>query len=194
MIDKTIHPKIEVFSLPEDMPPAEPNPFKPGDAVRLRDGGAANGIVVKTLGSEVLIAWDGVPGEPKWYHQDYVAAQKRSAQRERAPAPREDRPAVRPNPFKTGDAVRLRDGSYANGTVVGIFGNEVRIAWAGLPGEPEWYHQDFVTAEKQRPEQAPAAKDNQVQQSIFDQACRLVASLDDDHRRRFIAYIGATYN
>jgi hypothetical protein len=195
MIDRTIHPKIEVFNLPEDKPPVKPNPFKPGDAVRLRDGGGANGTVVKILGSEVLIAWDGVPGEPKWYHQDYVAAKKKSAEHERAPAPaREDKPAVRPNPFKTGDAVRLRDGSCANGTVVGTFGNEVRIAWAGLPGEPEWYHQDFVAAEKKPADRAPAAKDNHVQQSIFDQACRLVASMDDDQRRRFIAYIGETYN
>jgi hypothetical protein len=193
MIDRTIHPKIELFSLPEDRPPAKPNPFKPGDAVRLRDGSEADGTVVKILGSEVLIAWDRVPGEPKWHHQDYVAAKKKSAERGHTPAP-EDKPAVRPNPFKTGDAVRLRDGSFADGAVVGIFGNEVHIAWAGLSGEPQWYHQDYVAAEKKPAAQAPAAKDDQVQQSIFDQACRLVAGMDDDHRRRFIAYLGETYN
>jgi hypothetical protein len=193
MVDKTISPKVEVFNLPEDRPPPRPNPFKLGDAVRLRNGGGANGTVVKLLGNEVLIAWDGVPGEPKWFHQDYVAAEKKkSAAPGGAPAA-EEKPAARPNPFKPGDAVRLRDGSCANGTVAGIFGNEVRIAWAGLPGEPQWYHQDYVAAEKKPAAPAPAAKDDQAGQGIFDQACRLVASMDDDERLRFIAYIGETY-
>jgi uncharacterized protein YodC (DUF2158 family) len=190
MVDRTISPRVEVFDLPEGKPPARPNPFKPGDAVRLRDGGGANGTVVKILGNEILITWDGVPGEPKWFHQDYVAAEKqKSSAPGRAPA-REEKPAARPNPFKTGDAVRLRDGTCANGAVVGIFGNEVRIAWAGLPGEPQWYHQDYVAAEKKPAEPAPAS---QVQRSVFDQACRLVAGMDDDQRRRFIVYIAETY-
>jgi uncharacterized protein YodC (DUF2158 family) len=181
MVDKTISPNIEVFNLPEDKRPAGPNPFKPGDAVRLRDGGGSNGTVVKVFGNEVLIAWDGVRGEPKWYHQDEVAAKKEA-------------PAVAPNPFKVGDAVHLRNGSSANvGTVVGIFGDGVRIEWAAFPGEPEWYPQNRVVAAKKPAGPAPAVKDNQVQQSIFDQACRLVASMDDNQRRRFIAYIGETY-
>ena len=193
MIDRALPPKIEVFDLPEDRPPPRPNPFKPGDAVRLRDGSEANGTVAKTFGNEVLIGWDGVPGEPKWYHQDYVAPEKqKSTVRSRASEP-EDTPAAKPNPFKIGDTVRLRDGSYADGTVVGIFGNEARIAWAGLQGEPQWYHQDYVTAEKKPAGRTPAATDDHVQQSMFDQACSLVAGMDDNHRRRFIAYLGETY-
>jgi uncharacterized protein YodC (DUF2158 family) len=180
MIDRTINPKVEVFDLPEDKSPAKPNPYKPGDAVRLRDGGGSNGTIVKIFGNEVLIAWDGVRGEPKWYHQDEVAVKKQA-------------PAVAPNPFKIGDAVCLRNGGSTNGTVVGIFGDGVRIEWAAFPGEPEWYPQDRVVAEKKPAERAPVAKDNQVQQSIFDQACRLVAGMDDDLRRRFIAHIGETY-
>jgi hypothetical protein len=182
MVDKTINPKVEVFDIPEDRPPAKPNPFKPGDAVRLRDGGASNGTVVKILGGEVLIAWDSVPGEPKWYLHDEVAEKKKSAES-----------VVKPNPHKVGDAVRLRNGRREHGTVLAIFGNEVRIEWAALPEEPEWYHQDYVVAENRPATRLPAAKDDQVQQSIFDQACRLVAGMDDDQRRRFIAYIGETY-
>jgi hypothetical protein len=194
MIDRALPPNIEVFDLPEDKPPERKNPFKPGDAVRLRDGSEANGTVAKIFGNEVLIAWDRVPGEPQWYHQDYVAAEKeKPAGRGRGPAG-DDKPAARPNPFNTGDAVRLRDGSYADGTVVGIFGNEVRIAWAGLQGEPQWYHQDYVAAERKPAEPVPAAKDDQIQQNIFDQACRLVATMDDNWRRRFMAYLGETYS
>jgi hypothetical protein len=192
MVDRTISPKVEVFDLPEARAPARPNPFKLGDAVRLRDGGGANGTVVKILGNEVLIAWDGI--EPKWFHQDYVAAEKKkTAEPGRAPA-REDKPAARPNPFKTGDAVRLRDGTCANGSVIAIFGNEVRIAWAGLPGEPQWYHQDYVAAERRPAEQkSAAAPGDQARQGVFDQACHLVAGMDDDQRRRFMAYLAETY-
>jgi len=182
MVDKTINPNVEVFNLPEgDTPPAKSNPYKPGDAVRLRDGGGSNGTVVKTFGNEVLIAWDGVRGEPKWYRQEEVAVKKESA-------------AVVPNPFKVGDAVHLRYGNSANvGTVVGIFGDGVRIEWAAFPGEPEWYPQDRVVAAKKPAGPAPAVKDNQLQQGIFDQARRLVSSMDDEHRRRFITYLGETY-
>jgi hypothetical protein len=181
MIDKTINPNVEVFNLPEgDKAPAKSNPYKPGDAVRLRDGGGSNGTVVKVFGNEVLIAWDGVRGEPKWYHQDEVAVKKQA-------------PAATPNPFKVGDAVRLRLGRSGDGTVVGIFGDGVRIEWAAFPGEPEWHPQDRVEAAKKPAGPAPAVKDNQLQQSIFDQARRLVASMDDDYRRRFMTYLGETY-
>jgi hypothetical protein len=196
MIDRAQSPKIECYDLPEDKPPATPNPFKIGEQVRLRDGTATNGIVRGVLGSEVLIIWDGVPGDPQWYHQDYVSAERKPVERRRvppsAPAP-EPQQDARPNPFKTGEAVRLRDGTAANGIVTAIFGNEVRIAWDGVPGEPQWYPQDFVVAEKRLPERARAAQETQGEPDIVDQASRLVARMDDSQRQRFLAHIRATY-
>jgi len=114
--------------------------------------------------------------------------------RARPPAPLpENEPDARPNPFKIGEAVRLRDGTAANGIVIAIFGNEVRIAWDGVPGDPQWYHQDFVVAEKRPAERGRAPQENQVEPDIVDQACRLVATMDDDQRQRFLAHIRATY-
>jgi hypothetical protein len=129
--------------------------------VRLRDGTATGGIVRRILGNEVLIAWDGIPGDPHWYHQDYVAAEINPDERGRvrpppvAPAYKAE---ARPNPFKIGEAVRLRDGTAANGIVTEIFGSEVGIAWEGVPSDPQWYHQDFVLAEKRAAQRAPALR------------------------------------
>jgi hypothetical protein len=196
MIDRAQSPKIECYDLPEDKPAAKPNPFEIGEAVRLRDGTATNGIVRRILGNEVLIAWDGIPGDPQWYHQDYISAEKKPAERGRAapaaPAP-EYKPEARPNPFKIGEAVRLRDGTAANGIVRAIFGNEVRIAWDGVPADPQWYHQDFVVAEKRPTVRTRAPQENQAEPDFVDQACRLVARMDDDQRQRFLAHIRATY-
>ena len=66
MVDKALPPKIECYDIPETKPNAEPNPFKIGESVRLRDGTAANGTVRETLGNEVRVAWEGVPGDPQW--------------------------------------------------------------------------------------------------------------------------------
>ncbi len=195
MIDRAQSSKIECYNLPEDKPAAKPNPFKIGEQVRLRDGTATNGIVRGVLGSEVLIAWDGIPGDPQWHHQDYVSAEKKPLERERAAPPAsasEYKPEVRPNPFKIGEAVRLRDGTAANGVVTAIFGNEVRIAWDSVPGEPQWYPQDFILAEKKPAESARAPQENQTEPDIVDQACRLVARMDDNQRQRFLARIRAT--
>lgn len=196
MIDRAQSPKIECYDLPEDKPATKPNPFKIGEQVRLRDGTITNGTVLRILGSEVLIAWDDIPGDPQWHHQDYISAEKKPTDRGPAPpppAPAADyRPEARPNPFKIGEAVRLRDGTAANGIVAAIFGNEVRIAWDGVPGDPQWYHQDFVLAEKRRVERVRAAPENQ-EADIVDQACRLVAGMDDNQRQRFLAHIRATY-
>jgi uncharacterized protein YodC (DUF2158 family) len=194
MIDRAQSHKIECYDIPEDEPAAKPNPFKTGEQVRLRDGAATSGIVVRILGNEVLIAWDGIPGDPQWYHQDYVAAEKKPVERARPPAAApESRPEARPNRFKIGEAVRLRDGAAANGIVTAIFGSEVRIAWEVFPGDPQWYHQDFVLAERRATERAPALQENQAEADIVDQACRLVARMDDSQRQRFIAHIRATY-
>jgi uncharacterized protein YodC (DUF2158 family) len=196
MTDRPQSPKIECYDLPEDKPAAKPNPFKTGEQVRLRDGTATNGIVRGVLGSEVLIAWDGIPGDPQWYHQDYVSTEKKPLERGRAAAPApapEYKPDARPNPFKTGDAVRLRDGTAANGVITAIFGNEVRITWDSVPGKPQWYPHDFVVAEKSATERARALQGNQVEPDIVDQACGLVARMDDNQRRRFLAHIRATY-
>ena len=196
MIDKAQSPNIECYDLPEEKPAAKPNPFKIGEAVRLRDGTATNGIVRRVLGSEVLIAWDGIPGDPQWYHQDYVSEERKPVERGRAATPAsapEYKPEARPNPFKIGDAVRLRDGTAANGIVTAIFGNEVRIAWDGVRGDPQWYHQDFVVVEKRPAERPHAAQGNQVESDIVDHACRLVARMDDNQRQRFLAHILATY-
>src|SRR5215468_1985689 len=138
MIDRAQSPKIECYDLAEDKPDAKPNPFKIGESVRLRDGTATNGTVCGIFGNEVRIAWDGIAGDPQWYNQDYVSTEKNPVERRRDP-PVEDKPNSRPNPFKIGDAVRLRDGTAANGTVMAIFGNEVRIAWESISGDPQWY-------------------------------------------------------
>jgi acyl dehydratase len=196
MIDRAQSPKIECYDIPEDKPAARLNPFKTGEQVRLRDGTATSGIVRRILGNEVLVAWDGIPGDPQWYHQDYVAAQNKPVERGRVRAPTaaaENEVEARPNPFKIGEAVRLRDGTAANGIVTAIFGSEVRIAWEGVPGDPQWYHQDFVLAEKRAAQRAPALQENQAETDIVDQACRLVARMDDCQRQSFIARIRATY-
>ena len=191
MIDKALPPKIECYDIPETKPSAEPNPFKIGESVRLRDGTAANGIVCGILGSEVRVAWEGVPGDPQWYHQDYLLKEKRPAGR-RAP-PREEKSDTKPNPFKIGESVRLRDGTFTNGTVRGMLGNEVRVAWDNVPGDPQWFHQDFILAEKRAAELGRAPEKDQVENDIVDQALRLVAAMDDDQRRRFIAHVQETY-
>jgi hypothetical protein len=196
MIDRAQSPKIECYDLPEDKPAAKPNPFKIGEQVRLRDGTITNGTVRRILGSEVLIAWDGIPGDPQWYHQDYVSAEKKAVEHGKPPLPApapEHKPEARPNPFKVGEAVRLRDGTAANGIVTAIFGNEVRIAWDSVPGKPQWYPQDFVLAEKRPAERPRAAQGNQTEPDIVDQASRLVARMDDNQRQRFLAHIRATY-
>jgi hypothetical protein len=192
MIDKALPPNIECYDIPETKPNAEPNPFKPGESVRLRDGTAANGTVCGILGNEVRVAWEGVPGDPQWYHQDYVLKEKRPAERSRAAAS-ENRPNAKPNPFKIGESVRLRDGTFTNGTVRGILGNEVRVAWDNVRGDPQWYHQDFILTEKRPAERSRTPPENQVEKDIVDQACRLVAVMDDDQRRRFIAQMQETY-
>jgi acyl dehydratase len=266
MIDRGDPPKFEVYSLPEDKPAAKPNPFKIGDPVRLRDGKATNGIVSGILGSQVRIAWDDVPGDPQWYHQDFVATEQTPPERNRPPlspkgAP-ENGPEAKPNPFKIGDCVRLRDGTLTNGTVKGILVDELLVAWDNVPGDPQWYHRDFISTEKVSPERSRASlppdkpdakpnpfkigeyvrlrdgtltngivrgiladqlliewdnvrgdpqwyhqdfiftenksvdlvpRGNQVEQDSVDDAIRLVARMDDDQRRRFIAYIRETY-
>jgi hypothetical protein len=192
MIDKALPPKIECYDIPETKPNAEPNPFRLGEFVRLRDGTAANGTVSGILGNEVRVAWEGVAGDPQWYHQDYLLKEKRPAERGRAPA-REEKPDAKPNPFKIGETVRLRDGTFTNGTVKGILGNEVRVAWDNVPGDPQWYHQDFILAEKRVVERSRTSPENQAEKDIVDQACRLVAVMDDDQRRRFIAHMQETY-
>jgi hypothetical protein len=197
MIDKALPPKIECYDVPETKPNAEPNLFKPGESVRLRDGTAANGTVIGILGNEVRVAWEGVPGDPQWYHQDYLLKEKRPAERGRTPA-REEKPDAKPNPFKIGESVRLRDGTFTNGTVRGTLGNEVRVAWDNVPGDPQWYHQDFILTEKRPAERSRTPpenqlEENQVKKDIVDQACRLVAVMDDDQRRRFIAQMQETY-
>jgi hypothetical protein len=192
MIDKALPPKIECYDIPETKPNAEPNPFKTGESVRLRDGTAANGIVSGILGNEVRVAWEGVPGDPQWYHQDYLLKEKSPAERGRGP-PREEKPDAKPNPFKIGEPVRLRDGTFTNGIVRGILGNEVRVAWDNVPGDPQWYHQDFILTEKRPAECGRAPPQNQVEKDIVDRACALVAVMDDDQRRRFIARMQETY-
>ena len=192
MIDKALPPKIECYDIPETKPNAEPNPFKTGESVRLRDGTAANGIVSGILGNEVRVAWEGVPGDPQWYHQDYLLKEKRPAERGRGP-PREEKPDAKPNPFKIGEPVRLRDGTFTNGIVRGILGNEVRVAWDNVPGDPQWYHQDFILTEKRPAECGSAPPQNQVEKDIVDRACALVAVMDDDQRRRLIARMQETY-
>src|SRR6266699_611166 len=106
----------------------------------------------------------------------------------------ETKPDANPNPFKIGDSVRLRDGTAANGTVRAILGSEVRVAWEGVRGDPQWYHQDFISMEKKPVERDRAPQDSQVEEKqvekdIVDQACRLVAIMDDNQRRRFIAHM-----
>jgi len=182
---------------PDNKQTVRPNPFKMGDSVRLRDGTFTDGTLSGILGSEVRVAWDGVPGDPQWYHQDHVLAEKRPAERSRAPTP-ENKQAVKPNPFKIGDSVRLRDGTFTDGTVRGILGNEVRVAWDGVPGDPQWYHQDFILTETRPVERGRAPQENQVEEKqvekdIVDQACRLVALMDDNQRRRLIAHMQETY-
>ena len=192
MIDKALPPKIECYDIPEAKPGAKPNPFKIGESVRLRDGTAANGTVSEILGNEVRVAWEGVPGDPHWYHQDYLLKEKRPAELGRAPV-REEKPDAKPNPFKIGESVRLRDGTFTNGTVRGILGNEVRVAWDNVPGDPQWYHHDFILTERRPVERRRVPQENQVEKDIVDQACRLVAVMDDDQRRRFIAHMQETY-
>jgi hypothetical protein len=177
---------------PEDKPEAKPNPFKIGDFVRLRDGTFTNGTVRGILVNQVLVAWDDVRGDPQWYHQDFILAEKKPLERDRA-LPLEDKPEAKPNPFKIGDSVRLRDGTFTNGTVKGILVNQLLVAWDNVRGDPQWYHQDFISMEKKFPERGPTSEENQVEQDIVDHACRLVATMDDNQKRRFIAYIRQTY-
>jgi acyl dehydratase len=192
MIDRADPPKIECYAIPEDSPHAKPNPFKIGESVRLRDGTLTSGIVGRIFGNQVLVAWDNLPGDPQWYHQDFIATEKRPVERGRAPPP-EDKPSTKPNPFKIGESVRLRDGTATNGIVSGILGNEVLVAWDNVPGDPQWYHQDFIATERRPVERDRAPQANQVEQDIVDHACRLVARMDDHQRQRFIAYIRETY-
>jgi len=131
-------------------------------------------------------------GDPQWYHQDYVSIEKNLVERSRA-SPVEDKPNARPNPFKIGEQVRLRDGTAASGIVRAIFCNEVRIEWEGVSGDPQWYHQDFVSKETRTVGQGRAPQQSQAEKDIVDQACRLVALMDDNQRRRFIAHIQDTY-
>jgi len=268
MVDRAHPPKFECYSLPEDRPAAKPNPFKIGEAVRLRDGKATNGTVSGILGSQVLVAWDNVPGDPQWYHQDFVATEHTPPERNRPLPPSkgepENEPEAKPNPFKIGDCVRLRDGTLTNGTVKGVLVDQLLIAWDNVRGDPQWYHQDFISTEKISPHldrtlppsDKPNAKPNpfkvgesvrlrdgtltngivrgilvdelliewgnvegdpqwyhqdfisaekrsatgdqvpeesQPEQDSVDDAIRLVATMDDDQRQRFIAYIRQTY-
>lgn len=261
--EMTRTPKIECYNIPEDKPAATPNPFKIGQSVRLRDGTTTNGTVGEILGNHVLVTWDGVPGDPKWYHQDFIAAETKTVDRERAPLPQEE-PDAKPNPFQIGESVRLRDGTFTNGTVRGMLVDQVLVAWNNVAGDPQWYHQDFIATEKAPPErdrafpveEKPTAKpnpfkvgecvrlrdgtftngivkrifvdqllvawhnvagdpqwyhqdfilaqeglaerdhgadENRVEQDIVHLACRLVSKMDDNQRRDFIAYIRDTY-
>jgi hypothetical protein len=269
MMDRGDAPKFEVYSLPEDKPAAKPNPFKIGDLVRLRDGKATNGTVSGILGNQVLIAWDDVPGDPQWYHQDFVATERRPAERNRTVLPEgapedrqtakpnpfrigqsvrlrdgtftsgtvrgvlvdqlliawddvrepqwyhqdfiseekilqerdrgvlaegtaDDRPAAKPNPFKMGERVRLRDGTFTNGVVKGILVDQLLVAWDD-GRDPQWYHQDFIATETESLERDRASQERQAEPDIVDHACRLVASMDDAQRQRFIAHIRETY-
>ena len=176
----------------ENKPEAKPNPFKTGDSVRLRDGTFTNGTVRGILVNQVLVAWDDVRGDPQWYHQDFILTEKRPLERDRA-LPLEDKPEAKPNPFKIGDSVRLRDGTFTNGAVKGILVNQLLVAWDNVRGDPQWHHQDFISMEKTSPERGPTSEENQVEQDIVDRACRLVATMDDNQRRRFIAYMQETY-
>jgi uncharacterized tellurite resistance protein B-like protein len=72
-------------------------------------------------------------------------------------------------------------------------GNEVRVAWDNVAGDPQWYHQDFILVQKRAAEGSRAPPENQAEKDIVDQACRLVAAMDDDQRRRFIAHMQETY-
>jgi uncharacterized tellurite resistance protein B-like protein len=74
-----------------------------------------------------------------------------------------------------------------------MLGNEVRVAWDNVPGDPQWYHQDFILAEKRPAELGRAPEENQAENDIVDQAFRLVAAMDDEQRRRFIAHMQETY-
>jgi hypothetical protein len=105
----------------------------------------------------------------------------------------EEKPDAKPNPFKIGEFVRLRDGTASNGTVRGILVNDVLVAWDNVPGDPQWYHQDFILTEMRPAERGRAQEENQAEQDIVDHACRLVARMDDDQRRRFIAHMQETY-
>jgi hypothetical protein len=142
--------------------------------------------------NQVLVAWDDVRGDPQWYHQDFILTEKRPLECDRA-LPLEDKPEAKPNPFKIADSVRLRDGTFTNGTVRGILVNQLLVAWDNVRGDPQWYHQDFISMEKKSPESSPTSEENQVEQDIVDHACRLVAAMDDNQRRRFVAYIQETY-
>jgi hypothetical protein len=54
------------------------------------------------------------------------------------------KPEPKPNPFRMGDHVRLRDRTFTNGTVTGILADTVLVAWNGIPGKPQWYNHDLV--------------------------------------------------
>jgi len=54
------------------------------------------------------------------------------------------KPEQKPNPFRMGDHVRLRDGTFTNGTVTGILAGAVFVAWNNISGEPQWYNHDLV--------------------------------------------------
>jgi hypothetical protein len=192
MTDRSHSPKFECYAVIEEKPDAKPNPFKIGESVRLRDGTATSGTVAGILGNQVLVEWQDVSGDPQWYHQDFVLLEKRLVEGGRAPAA-ENKPDVRPNPFEIGEAVRLRDGTFTNGTVRGILVNEVLVAWDNVPGDPQWYNQDFILTEKRPIDQSRALQENQTEPDIVGRACRLVAKMDEDQRHRFIAYIREIY-
>src|SRR5262252_2789021 len=177
---------------PEEKPEVKRNPFKMGDAVRLRDGTFTNGTVRGILVSQVLVEWNDVPGDPQWYSQDFVLAEKRPAERDHASSP-EDKPAPIPNPFNIGESVRLRDGTFTNGTVRGILVNQVLVEWNNVPGDPQWYSQDFILTENRPVEGGRAVHEDQLEQNIVEKACGLVARMDDYQRQRFIAHILETY-
>ncbi len=193
MTDRSHAPKFESHALIKDKVEAKPNPFKMDDPVRLRDGSATNGTVTGIMGNQVLVAWGHVAGDPQWYHQDFVVMQKTSVvERSHAP-PAEDKAEARANPFNIGDSVRLRDGTFTNGTVTGILVDEVLVAWDNVPGDPQWYSKDFIARERKPAERSRALPGNQTEQDIVGDACRLVARMDDDQRRRFIAHIQEVY-
>jgi len=68
-----------------------------------------------------------------------------AAKRHRPNDPGENiKPVPKPNPFKIGDHVRLRDRTFTNGTVTGILTGTVLVAWNDVPGKPQWYNDDLV--------------------------------------------------
>src|SRR5260370_36026250 len=89
----------------------------------------------------------------------------------------EEKPDAKPNPFKTGESVRLRDGTASNGTVRGILVNDVLVAWDNVPGDPQWYPQDFIVTEKRPLEGGRAPEANQPEQDSVDQPYLLLPEM-----------------